>query len=328
MRWGGQAWEAVLSESEDVLASVDDSGRLWALRQDGSEIAAWQDGQWITYGADSGWTNDYIPGTSWWAPGAGNVLSGVAGTVWLPTGRDVRVFDNERWNRYTLEDMGFPLPESDDVEIVHKIARGEEGAEIWVGECYYSGPGPMGGQGVRWFDGSTWRGADAPVGATCVSALEVDPVGNVWLGAYTDVWSYEPERQEWTPYSLPAELLSGYNFAYPLQIKVDNAGDVWVLMQMCGGASCGIAHRLYRIHDGEWSLMIEAAEGFEPSPQLALDGNGQGWLFWDDTAYQLGGGAMNPVASIAARSIGVDIGGKVWVVADSEGEASLWVLEP
>jgi hypothetical protein len=328
-RWDGQKWEEhVVFGVDTVPASVDESGRLWVVRQGPSEIAALQAGQWTVYEADSGWSPEYTPGTSGWAPAAWNVQSGAAGTVWLPMGRDVRVFDGERWNQYSLEDMGFPPPESDDMDVVHRIAMGDEGKQAWVGECYYSGPGPMGGQGVRWFDGETWRGAGAPVGSTCVSALAVDTAGNVWLGAYDVVWRYEPDSQEWTSYRLPEELQSGYNFAYPLQLIVDKAGDAWALMQMCGGASCGVAERLYRIHDGEWSMMIEAQDGFSSYGQLALDGSGQGWLFWNDRVYRLEGETMDPVAIMAARGAGVSPDGKVWAVAEDEGEASLWALEP
>jgi hypothetical protein len=328
MRWDGQAWEVVLSESEDMLAAVDDGGQLWVLRQDTSEIAAWQDGQWTTYGADSGWTSAYTSGTSWWAPAPWSAHNGAAGTLWLPMARDVRAFDGNRWSLYTLEDMGFPLPEWDDMDIVHLLAMRGDGAEVWVGECYYSGPGPMGGQGVRWFDGTTWHGAEAPVGPTCVSAMEVDPAGNVWLGAADVVWRYEPAGQAWTPFRLPEALLLNYNFTHPRQLIVDQEGDVWVIMQMCGGASCDGPARLYRIHDGEWSLIIAAQDWSTPLKQLALDGSGLGWLFWEETVYRLEPGSIEPVASIVARSVDVSPGGRVWVVAEYEDDATLWILEP
>ena len=166
MRWDGLTWEVVLSESGDVLAAVDDGGRLWVLRKDTSKIAAWQDGQWTTYDDNSGWTDAYTSEPSWWAPSPWSAYSGPAGTIWLPMARDVRAFDGKKWSLYTLEVMGFPPPEWDEMDIIHRIAMREGGAEVWVGECYYSGPGPMGGQGVRWFDGKTWHGEEAPVGST------------------------------------------------------------------------------------------------------------------------------------------------------------------
>jgi hypothetical protein len=183
-RWDNMSWEAMLSEEEGGLASVDDRGRLWVLLLNTGEIAAWQNGDWAGYGAENGWTE---PPTA--AEMAGTLASwraytDPAGMVWLPTSRDVRAFDGEKWSLFTLEDMGFPPPEMEDLGVIHLLAMGGDGADVWVGECYYGGPGPMGGQGVRWLDGETWRGADSPVGQTCVSAITADLTGNVWLGAY------------------------------------------------------------------------------------------------------------------------------------------------
>ena len=65
-----------------------------------------------------------------------------------------------------------------------------------------------------------------------------------------------------------------------------------------------------------------------PLKQLALDGSGQVWLFWDGTVYRLEEESMKSVASIVARGVGVSPGGKVWVVADGEDDTALWTLEP
>lgn len=328
IRWYDQTWEVVLSESEDFLAAVDDGGRLWVLRQDTSAIVAWQDGQWITYDADSGWTSIYsFDEMSWLAPASWSVYSDTSGAIWLPLTRDVRAFDGTRWSLYTLEDMDFPLPEEDDIGIIHSLAMREGGAEIWIGGCYYSGPGPMGGQGVRWFDGKTWYGVEAPVGSTCVSALDVDSEGNVWLGAYRVIWRYEYAGQSWTSYRLPDTLLIDYSFAYPLQLIVDHVGDVWAIMQMCGGASCSGAAHLYRIHNEEWSLIFESQDSFMPLKQLAMDGGGQVWLFWDGMVYQFEEESVKQVAIIGARSIDVSADGVLWVLEENKDGANLWVLE-
>lgn len=146
-RWDVQACEVVLSGSEDMLAAVDDDGRLWVLHQDTREIAAWQDGHWTTYADDSGWTNAGDFEKNWWSPTAWSVYSGVMGRLWVPMARDVRAFDGNRWNLYTLEDMGFPIQEMEDISTVHILAVVEDSVEVWVGECNYSGPGPMGRPG-------------------------------------------------------------------------------------------------------------------------------------------------------------------------------------
>jgi hypothetical protein len=327
-RWNGQEWEIVLSENEDMLAAVDDGGQLWVLRQDTSEISVWQGGQWASYSADSGWVDPGFFEVSWWATTPWSVYTGAGGVLWIPMEQDVRAFDSARWKGYTLEDMGFPQPEMEDISIAHNIVIADEGAEVWVGECYYSGPGPMGGGGVRWYDGQTWHGEDAQVGSGCVSAMDVDPVGDVWLGSSDNVWRYDYKGQSWTEYSLPGDMLSGFNFTHPRQLMVDQAGDVWVIEQMCGGASCDGPANLYRIHNGEWSLIIDAEYWASSFKQLVLDGTGQGWLFWEGMFYQLDDKPLEPVASIATRGVDVSSDGSIWVVAGTGEDASLQVLEP
>jgi len=326
-RWDGQAWEVVLDESEGVLAAVDDGGRLWVLRQDTSEISAWQGGQWTSYGADRGWANPGYFEINWWATAPWNVYTDSGGVLWVPMEQDVRAFDGARWKVYTLEDMGFPVPEMEDISVVNYLATVEDSAELWVGECYYSGPGPMGGGGVRWFDGQTWQGADALVGR-CVSAMHGYQMGDVWLAASKAVWYYKHTDQSWTKYQMPEALLSGYNFAHPRQLIIDKYGDVYVIEQMCGGASCDVQVKLYQIHDGEWSLVIDAEYWSSSYKQLVLDGYGQGWLFWDGMFYQFDEESLEPITSIDARAVDVSPQGSIWVVAGSGDEASLQALEP
>lgn len=328
MRWDGQAWEVVLDNNEGMLVSVDDSGQLWVLPQDTSEISAWQDGQWTTYPTDSGWVSVGSFEESWWATTPWGVYTDASGTLWVPMEQDVRAFDGARWSVYTLEDMGFTNPEMEDIGIVHYLVTAENSAEVWVGECLYSGPGPVGGGGVRWFDGQAWHGEDSPVGLKCVSALTMDDKGDVWLAASKVVWHYDHTGQSWTQYQMPEELLSGYGFTHPRQLIIDKSGDVWVIEQMCGGASCDVQVNLYQIHDGEWSLSIDAEYWSSSFKQLVLGGYGQGWLFWDGMFYQLNEEPLEPITSIDARGADVSPDGRIWMVEGSGDDASLQVMEP
>ena len=328
LHWDSQTWEVVLREDEDFLAAVDENGRLWVLRSDWSKIAVWQGGQWTTYDDTKGWTKAIIFEPNWWAPSLWRAYDGVNDTVWLPMAFDVRRFDGNQWRVHTLEDMGFPPPDWEEIEVIHRLAMRDGGKEVWVGECYYSGPGPMGGQGVGWFDGTTWHGVEAPVGTGCVSALEIDLTGNVWLGEIDIVWRYEPASQTWTPYDIPEAFMPGYNFAHTRQLIIDASGDVWVMMLLCGGASCSGPEQLYRIHDSEWSLVLDSQNASTSLKQLALDGSGKGWVFWEGGIYRLEGESTERVASIEARSVGVSPTGEVWVVAGNGEEVTLWMLEP
>jgi hypothetical protein len=328
LRWDGSDWKLAYSTSTDMQAALDDGGQLWVLYPGLSEISALHGDDWLIYGAGKGWVSAGTFERNWWAPGPWSIYKDKDGMLWVPMAQDVRFFDGNRWRIYTLADMGFPAQEDVDISIVHNIAMAKGGAEVWVGECYYSGPGPMGGGGVRWFDGKTWQGTDAPISSGCVSAMHVDDAGDVWLGTADVIWHYKHAGQSWTEYDLPKELLSGYNFTHPRQLIVDQAGDVWVAMQMCGGASCDGAANLYRIHAGEWSLIIEAEYWSSSFKQLVLDGNGQAWLFWEGMVYRLDDRPLDPFASIQARGVEADPHGTIWVVAGSGDATSLQVLTP
>ncbi len=317
LRWNGTSWKELLSSRDNILATVDDSGQLWVLYPEIKEISALHGQDWFTYGAGKGWIaiGNFI--NSGWYPSPWEIYRDKQGKLWVPMEKDVRSFNGERWTQYTLEDMGFPSPEMEDLIIIHQLILPEKNNAVWVGECYYSGPGPMGGGGVRWFDGENWYGNNAPVGSNCVSAMENDLAGNVWLGASTDIWRFDYSNQGWMQYSLPKAQLSGFNFAYPTQLVVDGVGDAWVIMEMCGGASCGVATNVYRIHDGEWSLVLEAADWSSSFRKLLLDENGQAWLFWENLVYRLDSDPLEPLASISTRGVGVGPDGAMWVVAKS-----------
>ncbi len=322
-RWNGQTWDFVYPLEENMLADVDESGRLWVFHQDADGIDAWQNGQWTTYGAESGWTSAHVT-TPW------QVSAAEDGAVWLPTDEDVRHFDGKRWTIHSLKEMGFPAVQAEDEWIVHRIALPYGGEQIWVGECYESGPGPVGGAGVRWFAKKTWRGADAPMGPDCVTVVQSDSEGNVWVGVREAVWRYDPAHQRWMSFPVPdTRQLEQYNFTYPLDLIVDASGDIWVHLQYCGGASCDTGHsRIYRIHNGQWSQMLDAQEYSMLLQQLALDGNGQTWLFWNGTIYRLAGDKATSVTELPVLAANVSPDGKVWILTSYENDNALWVLEP
>jgi hypothetical protein len=329
LRWDGGAWDEIISGYENILAFVDDLGRFWMLQQETGEITSWQEGEWLTYGEGDGWQSvDYSTEASWWLPEPWKATMGADNTIWLPMSHDVRTFDGQKWRAYSLDEMGFPLPEYEEMSITHSIAIPPGEAEVWVGECYYSGPGPMGGQGVRWFDGEAWHEVGEPVGPGCVSALTTDPDGNVWLGLINSAWKYELASQAWTPYSVPKELYSVFNFTHPRQLIIDRQGDAWMIEQLCGGASCDGPSHLVRLHDGAWSVFLQAQYWYSPLKQLALDGSGQAWAFWEGMVYRLAGDALQ--AAIPLDALGVDVSpdGKVWVVAKEGNDNTLWVMEP
>lgn len=328
LRWDGAQWQVVLDESDEMIATVDDLGRLWVLRQDQPGISAWQDGQWTTYPDDGDWTTAYSSLAAWWTSAPGSVVDGPAGSLWMAMLRGVRFFDGEAWSLYTLEDMGFSPQEMEDVAPVYQLAIAEDGSEVWVGECYYAPLGPMGGSGVRYFNGQVWQDVTQGAEMSCVSAMHVDPQGNQWFASYDSLWRYGHQDGSWTSYFLPEDLLLGYNFSHPLQLIVDQAGDVWVAMQMCGGASCDGAANLYRVHNGEWSLVIESDYWLSSYKQLLLDGEKQAWLIWDGVVYRLAGDSLSTIFPIDVRSADVSPDGQIWLLVTQEDSIDILTLAP
>jgi hypothetical protein len=327
-RWQDGRGQVILAASEPFFqATVDPGGRAWVLRQDASAIESWKGGAWRKYGAEQGWLALAESESGGWAPGPWEA-SLARETLWLPTRLDVRAFDGTRWRAYSLEEMGFPTPEWEEMGITHRIAVLAGSEQVWVGECYYSGPGPMGGQGVRWFDGETWHGEDIPIGSTCVSAMQVDPGGRLWLGAKDAVWVFDPAGGTWEEYRLPQELLQGQNFSHPRDLLIDADGDIWAILQMCGGASCDGPSNLYRIHQGDWSLVAQSEWWYEPFKGLVRDSSGRGWLFWEGGVYRLAGADLLQVARLEARAVAVDLAGGLWVLAGRFEQGALWHLDP
>jgi hypothetical protein len=326
-RWDAREWKQVQSIEEGMQADVDGNGQLWLFRQDPPESAAWKNDQWLTYGPESGWKSvQPMPGG---APKPWTLLTATDGTLWLSTNWDVRSFDGQRWTIYEREAMGFPAlrEENEGIQIDHQIALVNDGAQVWVGECQIGGPGPISSSGIRWFDGVTWQGEDSPVGPVCISAMDIDPAGNVWIGTLSTLWQYEPARQYWKSYSLPETALKSYKFAYPLELLADPSGSIWVYLEYCGGASCGVDYGVVRMQAEEW-LEVAGAQAWFLPPQMFADGNGQGWLLGGGTLYRLEAGALKPVTSSVVH--GADLGpdGKLWAVVEEENGAALWVLEP
>jgi hypothetical protein len=326
-RWSSVEPQVVFSASEAVFIALDEIGRAWRFYQDSPEVEVWEDGGWKIYNPGQIWVQDEKPERTWWPSEAWQLYADSRGSDYLPVGWELWVFEAGHRTRYTLEDMGFPVPEWEDTGISHKLAMLAGGDQVWVGACYYSGPGPMGGPGVRYFDGSAWQGAGALIGPACVSAMEVDRAGDLWLGVENAVWRYQPGSGEWSTYPLPEALLFGQNFGQPSDILVDRSGDVYLIMQMCGGASCDGPANLYWLHAGKWTLLAQAGWWFEPMKRLVEGDEGNAWLFWEGAFYELEGASMIERALFEPRGVAADSMGRVWALVGHGEQAALWVLD-
>ena len=180
---------------------------------------------------------------------------------------------------------------------------------------------------MRWFEGGMWRGGDSPIGSKCVSILTVDRSGDVWIGEEDAIWRYQPANGKWTSFPLLEASQFGFNFNHPLDLLVDQDGDIWVIVQFCGGANCDTESYLYRIHAGEGSVAAEPSDWWEPRKDLLSGADGRSWLLWEGVFYQIIDGELLPLVTIEPRGIALDPFGNVWVLDGNEGAAALWVLD-
>jgi hypothetical protein len=313
---------------ERTQVAVDQAGRLWVMRQDEAEIEMWEGGEWFLYGADQGWIAGARGIDSWWTPEKWSVKVDEWSRTWLPTQTDVRVFDGGRWTVYTTDEMGFSEPQWEDLDRYYAIALLGEGEQVWVGECHYSPLGPMGGGGLRRFDGGAWSRAGNPLGEECVSILNVDRNGYLWVGVEDAIWRYQPSGDTWSAYPLPEASQFGFNFNHPRDLLVDGDGDAWVIVQFCGGANCDGGSYLYHFHASGGSVAAESLDWWEPQKALFSGADGRSWLLWEGVFYQIAGGELLPMAAFGPRGMTLDAAGRVWALVGRKEEAGLWVLDP
>lgn len=338
-------WTSLYKGLAIRILGADDTGKVWAILNDGQQIAAYDprtaSGQgsvdWSIYGAGQGWTpvNEHQVMND-------DLAADRRGWVWLVTGADLRRFDGERWTIYTPEDIGYKGTAEDldtgaTVPWLTDVVRDDVG-DIWVSECGSVNGWPA-GQGVRWFDGQGWGGAESPVvGSGCVQDIEVDEQGGIWLGVDAILWRYSRE-QGWVKFPLPpVPQESGRSWGWVDNIELDPEGNPWLSLAVCGGASCG-GGLLYRLRGETWTQLGTVVGGEENLPAnitgLAFAG-GVAWLtdFSPCSVYRVDGDVPKQVATFEvggdACSIEADAAGRVWVAALDKvvcATACLWWLE-
>ena len=310
-------WNTFLADYTGSLAGIDAAGRALVVSEDGSTISAWDGVSWTTWGAADGWS----PLADGWHVGHGQ--SDGVGHFWLDTSQDVRLLADQHWTVFTAADMGMGEVGALDLTPVFTIMGRRDGAGVWVTECDWGGPGPFGGQGVRWYDGQTWHGADSVVASGCANAVASDDAGYIWLGVEADLWRYDPVSDEWARFPLPAEQRAGGTRPGVItSINPDPAGDLWVTFLLCGGASCS-TYALYHWHGNAWTQ--EIAEGWVDADALFADAAGARWLVWD-SVYRLGAGNLELTYPLLVRFATVDATGRLWLVASTAGQDTLWYI--
>jgi hypothetical protein len=222
---------------------------MWMIEESGEAIYAWDGGNnHRTFGLEEGWT----PVVDYESPTGHDLLRDENDHLWLVTNQDVRRFDGERWTVYTRQDLGMAPPVADELFQQFKLAYSAVSHTIWVGACDWGGPGPFGGGGVRWFDGSAWHGADSPVAEGCATEIEETENGRIWTAVDDSLWRFDPADGHWEQF-VPPVLPEGIRIGYAEELLLDPQGDPWPLFSLCGGASCGNGYVRYHLQDGVWT---------------------------------------------------------------------------
>jgi len=207
---------------------------------------------------------------------------------------------------------GFPIPADEYYEVQSIKSHDRDGAGRLGGRMQYSGPDRKRTR-VRWLTArpgaggcAGWRGL--------VSVVDVDLAGICGLA-------------QWMPSGIQACCRSGrrtppkiflltITYLYA-RLIVDTSGDIWVVLQYCGGASCDAVSRLHRIHDGNGHRSWRRRSG-DTAQAILLDGS-------ERLAFWVGGLRLDGIPDDDAEipALGAGLGPMKDVGGDREG---LWCL--
>lgn len=308
-----------LAQAGPVYAGADDLGRMWFLEPGIPTNIYYVDSSNIPHDANQGWLPvDPIDDLA----GKG-VVTDAAGNIWLATTFDVRRFDGSSWQSWSLNDLVMIPPEFEDLYHDLQIFTFPNSDTVWVASCHWGGPGPMGGSGVRWFDGQTWEGWATPADNGCVNDITQDQNGNIWMGIEHSLWEFSPASGHWQNHPFLPES-EQVHFAFAADIVVSPVGEPWVSFDLCGGASCG-NHLRYRYHNGAWQQVGELT--YRPD-RLIFDANGTAWLFDAGAIYRFEGDERVEVATLYTHAAALDTLGNLWVIASQKGEPiGVWRMQ-
>jgi streptogramin lyase len=244
------------------------------------------------------------------------------GNVWLATGSDdLRRFEPQagRWMSLTATGIGFNAADPDYQGHYLADVAGSQSGAIWVADCIGKGEG-FDGQGVRWLKDGKWNPILATEG-NCVFDIEQDKAGRMWVGAPNALLRYDPVNGTWTEIPLP----TWERPQIVISIDLDPAGDPWVSMYRCGGASCSDVVTYFLKNDAWLPLQAEGVMYMLP-PSVAFSADGTAWVCSEGSVYHrtLEQAELIDTLNASACVIAVDGAGTVWV----GNAAGLWKLEP
>lgn len=313
----GRAWNSVTFRDGLVLG-FDAQSRLWRMAPDGSSISAWDGQTWREYGLADGWIAvadlfiDLQPVT---------LLAGAPGEVWLATARDVRRFDGRRWRIFPADELGLPPSGRRLFSTLYVTAAAPDGT-AWAGNCYLDEfRMPVGGAGLRRWDGRSWQKVTLPEAGGCISALAYNG-DTLWAAREGVLWGLnlnDPELVQWYVAPAPGTELT-YGAARELLAARDGA--VWLTLDLCSASACGSQAQRWRLQNGEWQLAGEAQ--MTTGQTLLTDSRGQAWLFTVQGLFRMDGVRVEPAGELRLTSYWRAPDGRLWLLAGEDGKTGVW----
>lgn len=323
--WGlsDAGWQPCLDSFEGELLGIDRLANVWVAKNDGTEITRWDGVQWHRYGNEAGWTAVIERGGQ--PVLQQKLIVDNNDQFWLYTGSDVRRFANEQWTVFTPDEMGLPLPETDERAATYRMAYEPVSDTIWVGNCEWDHNGPYTGWGVSVFNGRSWQPLRDQSRRGCVNDIVPAVNGDIWFNTGSTLWHYDAQFDSFDWIDAPEADFGGYGWVHHL--AVDHAGGAWPIFVHCGGASCfGSQAQFHLPAEGGWQPIALEAEGNDPHI-LSTDGQGNLWFLYKGELFHRQNEEFVAVEALDTRRIVVGDDGQLWFVGSPAGrEPGVWRL--
>jgi len=321
----GGSWAIYLPEFQGEPLGVDSEGRFWVFDQEENRISSWDGISWHHYTESDGWSST---GEHIWSKT--QLVTDQIGQVWFVINDQLWVFAGEQWAQVSLSDYGVshPLESNEGILPSIKLSYVKGLNELWLGTCYWTGSGPIGGGGVLRYDGVTWHPVDPLVSSGCTETIEEDHAGDVWVGLNESIMYLDLQDRTWMELRPPASPFGDNSRFFGVrEITFDPENNPWAEFLLCGGAGCGFGPILYRFQNGSWVEIIR--EGFQYYRQVVFDSSGNPWLFTPAGIFNVTNNDLDDVIELAVdpRSIFKDARGGVWFLVE-DNEYPLWFLPP
>jgi hypothetical protein len=321
-KYDGGAWKVLVDGLQGKFLGVDKQNRVWTVSSDGTQSNRWNGQMWEIFGPPQGWLPINPEGLT--NPDIG-FSTAAQSDIWLGTGQDIRYFNGTKWKVVQRKDLNMPDIQEVDAKQEYRVAYLDQSAQVWVGECDWGGPGPIGGGGMRRLVNGAWQSIGPEFDQGCVSAMAQTPADVVWFNIDGKVVQADIKSGSIKTYPIPN--LNNDLRAGPVEDLVINPdGSVYPLVLLCGGASCGNNLARYSEKNGTWDVINQTSETI--FDKIFIDSGGTSWYFSGQDIYHLSGTNKEKVAHLEVISVVSDGQGKLWLLTIDKGQYLLWSYVP